>query len=111
MSAIMKPDDRKVWILKWIKEHSPQGVDVLNSDFVDDYVAATGVRMEPTCWGASKCPTLGSDLSAMARCGALDRGRIGLGANWQPGFPKWVWAYWPGRAAYLYEPKESKEQL
>lgn len=102
VQRMVRRDDRYVWIMAWIKKNG--STDVLNSDFVDAYIEATSAKFRHTAWGAYKCPTLGKDLAHMARCGALKRGRIGLGSNWQPGFPKWVWAYSVGHAAYLYTP-------
>ncbi len=101
----MHRDQRYEWLLAYIKKHG--GVDVLNSDFVDSYVAATGMKVETMVWGANRCRALGRDLAHMEIMSALKRFRIGLGGNWQPGFPKWVWSYNVGHAAYLYEPRTS----
>lgn len=87
--------------MQWIKEHGP--VDVLNSELVDEYVEATGMKFKWMAWGANVCQQLGRDLAFMAKRGALSRGRLGLGANWQRGFPKWVWSYKIGPASYLFE--------
>lgn len=46
-----------------------------------------------TVWGAQPVAQAQRDLACMAQAGILDRGRIGLNTNWQPGFPKWVWGY------------------
>jgi len=100
---VRQRDFRYQWIAEWIKREGQ--ADVLNSEFVDCYINAVEARFRPTYWGAHKCPALGSDLAHMAKCGALDRFRVGLGANWQPGFPRWVWSYSLGRAAYLYLPE------
>lgn len=93
---------RYQWLMAWIQKNG--STDVLNSDFVNDYIEATHAKHKPTCWGAYKCPMLGRDLAHMAKCSALKRGRLGLGTNWQPGFPRWVWVYSVGHAAYLYAP-------
>ena len=91
---------RWVWIAEYIRDKTRgTGVDVLNSDFVDDYVEAFGLRVHIMMWGANKCPQLGRDLSAMTKCGYLKRSRVGLSGNWQPGFPKWVWGYTLGQYA------------
>lgn len=88
----MTSAERWAVIREYLVDHAG-GVDILNSDFVDTYIAATKVRFKPTNWGAFKCPTLSADLLAMYRSGRLKRHRAGLAGNWQPGFPKWVWSY------------------
>lgn len=90
----MTPRERRAWIAQYIATYEPRtGVDVLHRRFVEAYVKATGSHVNPVAWGADKCRQLGADLSAMKRLGELRRFRIGLGFNWQPGFPKWVWSY------------------
>ena len=80
----------KEWLLKNIPS---AGVDVLCQDFVDKFIKECNVPFKETNWGAHKCPELGRMLVKLYREGFLDRGIIGLGANWQPGFPKWVYVY------------------
>ena len=101
----MKPHERMVWLLQWVKKY--RFADVLNSDLVDDYEHATGAKVDVVPWGANKCPQLGRDLAYMAKCGALKRWRNGLSGGWQPGFPTWVWSYEIGNAAYLFEEQVS----
>lgn len=103
---LVRRDDRYTWLMAYIQRKGH--VDVLNSELVDEYAQATNAKIIPVCWGAHHCPTLGRDLAHMAKCGALKRGRIGLSGNWQPGFPKWVWAYSVGHAAYLYQPNAQR---
>ena len=69
------------------------GVDVLDSAFVDAYADKTGAQVFIQPFGANTCRQLGRDLSKMYKNGLLERGRIGLGFNWQHGFPKWVYSY------------------
>jgi hypothetical protein len=52
-----------------------------------------GAKFEGVAWGADHCPQLGRDLTRLYKARKLTRFRIGLGQNWQPGFPKWVWSY------------------
>lgn len=102
---LARRDNRYSWIMAYIDKKG--STDILNREFVDAYIAATNADHEKTCWGAYHCTILGRDLSRMARCGALKRARIGLGGgSWQPGFPKWVWAYSAGHAAHLFQPKK-----
>jgi hypothetical protein len=82
------------WIKARIAEEIGGHVDILNSDFVDDYIAKFDAGYRPVNWGAHHCPQLGRDLSAMYNLGMLKRSRIGLtDGAWQPGFPKWVYTY------------------
>lgn len=91
----MKPRLRRDWILQHISQNYARGgVDVMNRDFVDEYVDATKAKFQFMCWGANRCVQLGRDLALMVKLGKLERFRCGLGSNWQPGFPKWVWSYY-----------------
>ena len=83
--------DRRAWLLRAIA--TEKFVDVLNTHFVDDYVNATGAKVIVMTWGANRCRLLSSDLMRMHNAGLLQKHRIGLGCNWQPGFPKWVNSY------------------
>ncbi|KKN66070.1 hypothetical protein LCGC14_0475480 [marine sediment metagenome] len=79
---------------RWVLKNMPKcGVDILNSDFVDLYIAAFNPVYRLTNWGAYKCPQLGKLLSQMFKKNILERGTISLGINWEPGFPKWVYSY------------------
>lgn len=89
--ATLKPAERQQFVLDWMKRTGEQVVDVLNADFVDAYIRATGVAYEPMPYGAHKCPSLGRDLGALFRAGLLTRARIGVGCG--DGFPAWVYAY------------------
>lgn len=86
---------------RWIINHVERlrFVDILNSDFVDGYLEEFKPKFQPMTIGAHKCPQLRRDLSEMASYGFLKRGTIGVGGNWQPGFPKWVRCYSIGSRA------------
>jgi hypothetical protein len=79
------------FIRNWLLNND--GCDVLDSKFVDEFIAATGSKHEVTLWGANKCKNLSSLLGSMYKQGLLKRWVITLGPNWQPGFPKWVYTY------------------
>lgn len=89
----MKPHDRHAWIAKTLETLPGKCADVLNSDFVDDYIEATKARHAVQPYGAATCPQLGRDLSAMKRAGVLKRHRVGLQGMGGMGFPRWVWSY------------------
>lgn len=79
------------FIDEWLdKNHH---VDVLNSDFIDGFVSKVGCAVTVMPWGANKCPYASKILSKLKSMGILKRETISLGANWQPGFPKWIYTY------------------
>ena len=87
----MKLLERVDWLIRQAATSYPH-MDVLNRDFVDDYVEATGAKFVPMILGANRCRRLGSDLSDAWRWGYLKRHTTGLrGMEW--GFPKWVYSY------------------
>lgn len=89
----MKPADRYNWLVDYIAEERAP-VDVLNRDFVDAYIEATGASFKAVMYGAHKCPQLGRDLSHLAEVRRLRRYRTGLGDMGSGmGFPRWVWSY------------------
>lgn len=96
----MRPTDRYQWILEYLRKWqefygtSSYSVDILNADFVTDYVEATGTkRYSIMPYGADKCSQLGEDLSAMYRKGLLDRSTVGIDGMSGMGFPRWVYSY------------------
>jgi hypothetical protein len=85
-------DKAEQFIFDWLR-NDPVGVNILDRDFVDKFVEHTGARIQVMLWGANKCPYLSKTLSRMYADGKLNRDSMSLGANWQPGFPKWVYCY------------------
>ena len=69
-------------------------VDVLNTDFVCDYIEATNARCAIMPYGAPKCSQLGEDLTKMFRQGMLTRSKTGLEGMAGMGFPRWVYTYY-----------------
>lgn len=90
----MKPDARHRWIREHLKA-MPAGssVDILNRDFVDDYVEATGAKVRHQMYGADKCPQLARDLLQMKKDSRLTRSRASINGMGGMGFPTWVWSY------------------
>jgi hypothetical protein len=90
----MCPAERYRWILGFMQRGHGRSVDILYSDFVCDYIDATGVNGVVQFFGAPKCPQFGRDLAAMFRAGILDRYATGLPTGDSAmGFPKWVYTY------------------
>ena len=82
---------KEQFILDWLK--SERGADALNSGFHAAYHEKFGGRRHECYWGAQTVYEAQKLMAAMAKEGKLNRGRVGLSTNWQPGFPKWVWCY------------------
>ncbi len=90
----MKPDARYCWVITYMEAFTYDvSVDILNSDFVNDYVDATGARVAHQPYGAPKCPQLARDLLAMKKAYRLKRSRVGVEGMGGMGFPTWVWSY------------------
>lgn len=90
-SPRLRPAERHAWLLTHLSE-SETPLGILDSSFVDEYLAVTGVPFTPMAYGAHRCPTLGRDLSAMHRKGLLARESIGVPAGYS-GMPTWVYEY------------------
>jgi len=86
---------RQAWILEWAKSHpSNCNLDSMNEHFHQAYHERfPEYARNQVFWGAQRVARAMQDLSEMERDGLLDKFRIGLAGNWQPGFPKWVWTY------------------
>ncbi|MND22554.1 hypothetical protein D3C81_935880 [compost metagenome] len=92
----MKPSQRQAWIENYLREtsqFSQASVDILDKDFVMEYISATGARWAPGLSGAPFCKVLDNDLREMTKAGVLNRHRSGLGDMAGMGFPRWVFVY------------------
>lgn len=78
------------WIQKYIERKGP--VDVMNRQFVDDYLSTFDVGFIATPYGADRCPRLGRILSEGYKKGLFNRRVAGLWAH-EWGFPNWVYVY------------------
>jgi len=98
---------RYQWLLSKAKQRH---IDVLDADFVNEYITEFKPPHKVTIWGANKCKQLSLDMTRMAKLGYLKRRTCSLAGNWQPGFPKWVWSYSPGKYAHLLENEDSHNE-
>ncbi len=97
----MKKPERHIWLMNYFHKRAEltefryrESWDVLNRDFVWDYIEATGAKSDMMPFGADKCPQLGRDLSELSARGMIERHRTGIGDGLcHQGFPKWVWSY------------------
>lgn len=86
--------ERWDWILSWFKIEGHYSADAVNQDFHEDYHNKfPSYKRRETYWGAEPVDQAQYDLAEMYKSGFLERGRVSLGANWQPGLPKWVYGY------------------
>jgi hypothetical protein len=94
----MKPEERYDWIIAYASRPGSENyrvhMDILNSDFVWDYIEATEAPHKIQFFGAPKCAQLGRDLSKMYEKKMLRRYTCGVGNGLSgQGFPKWVYVY------------------
>lgn len=82
--------DKQDWIIEYLKTHNH--VDILDEQFVDEYIKKFNPKYVPQYWGAHTCRELGRMLSEMYHCNLLDRFRIGL-RGCDVGMPKWCYCY------------------
>lgn len=81
---------------KFIKEyieanHATSVVDQLFHDMYNEEFPE--YKRKLNMWGACSVAQAMKDLSLLYNDGTLIRNSVSLGANWQPGFPKWVYSY------------------
>lgn len=88
-----KAEVARAFVLSWLSKPGNIMCNVLDVAFVDEFVDATQANVDVMLWGANRCAYLSKTLAKMNADGLLSRDAVGLGANWQPGFPKWVYAY------------------
>jgi len=86
------PAERHAFILDYLKREI--SASVVDQPFQDAYhLKFPFYKREFKVWGAMPVKQAQKDLAELERSGILERFRCSLGANWQPGFPKWVWSY------------------
>ena len=84
----------KDFSIEYLMDKSCVGVSVLDSDFHDKVAEKfPKLKRELKMWGCQPVPAAMKALKELYKDYRISRGRIGLGANWQPGFPKWVYTY------------------
>lgn len=81
----------RAFILDYLKEN--QGVDCTDEVFHEMFFNEFGGSRKETMFGSEPVRAAQKMLKEMYDEGTLDRGIITLGVTWQPGFPKWVYAY------------------
>jgi len=103
-SCKSRKEKAQKFILDYLNKNAR--ADILNADFIDKFIEATGSKYVFQPWGAHTCRYAGVMLSDLYRAGKISRVKIGIN-NWQPGFPKWVYVYTLEKLASL-EPKQEE---
>jgi hypothetical protein len=80
------------WIMGYIRENGP--VCATDQPFHEAFHERFGGARKETMWGAEPVTKAMRTLKKMSDDGTLKRGRVGLGGNWQPGFPRWNYVYY-----------------
>ena len=79
------------WVIDYMKSIS-EYVDVMNADFVDEYIREFNPRHKVTNYGANKCQEIGRILKKGYDLGLFERKSVGIPLILS-GFPKWVYVY------------------
>jgi len=66
----------------------------LDEQFHEEFFNRFGGARTKTNYGAQPSKQAMKMLANLYNQGVLERSRIGLGVNWEPGFPRWVYAYY-----------------
>jgi hypothetical protein len=67
--------------------------DACDQKFHEAWFQEFGGARKMTAWGSQPVYSAQRYLKKLYKQGVLERGIVPLGANWQPGFPKWVYGY------------------
>lgn len=96
------------WVLEWLKT----GIEAsaVNQQFHEDFYNKFGGARKETYWGAQPVHKAMRLLAKLHEEGKLERRRIGLGLNWQPGFPKHCLSYSLPRPQEASQEKTEPEQ-
>lgn len=91
-------EERRFAILKYLRFPLENGaheisVDVLDAEFVDSFIEATGAPYKVMFYGANRCACLGPLLARMFKEGSLVRGVASISGMGGMGFPSWVYSY------------------
>lgn len=98
MSKVLPYEERKAWIVDWIKKGSKPfkfwiTVDTLDQAFVDAYCEHTKATPTYMLIGSNKCELLRADLHRMYREGVASRRVAGVSGMAGMGFPRHIPSY------------------
>lgn len=96
INRIKDLEEKEKFIIDWMSEGrhlNCHSVDILNAQFVDDYIERFKPRFRPTNFGAYKCSELVRVLRKLYLYGKLERRTVGLPDRPSSDFPKWIYSY------------------
>lgn len=104
-------EERRFAILKYLRFPLENGaheisVDVLDAEFVDSFIEATGAPYKVMFYGANRCACLGPLLARMAKEGSLVRSTVSISGMAGMGFPPWVYCY---KLSEMMKPQPQKK--
>jgi len=90
--------EKELWIINYIKQQTNRSVDVLDCEFVNEYIEKFNAK-DIGKFGYPKCPELSKLLGIMYRNNILNRIPFGVRSGYNQDFisyksPKWVYSYW-----------------
>lgn len=96
------------WVFNWLlMQHEASSV---SQEFHEQFHAAfPQYRVKTTNWGAQPVSKAMKTLKQMYDRGIISRCRIGLGLNWQPGFPRSALSYHLSNEQRLTKPEARDE--
>lgn len=86
----MNPE-HQAFINDWLDKHYE--TSCVDQEFHEAFRKKFGGMYKATHWGAQPVYAAMKALKEMYKQGLVRRVIAGLGQNWQPGFPKWVYGY------------------
>lgn len=86
-------NEKKSWILEYMRTHPSEFIDVVAENFVNAYVDKFQPQfVERYPYGAPKVPEVGRLLSELHKEDKVWRYRHYC-ENWQDGYPRWFYVY------------------
>lgn len=79
------------FIINYIEEN--KNTDVCDQNFHEQFYNKFDGKRKETNWGAQPVYKAMNWLKKLYEQNILSRGKVSLAGSWQPGFPKWVYAY------------------
>lgn len=90
-NTIKKNIEKRKFVLEYLEKNFT--TNVCDQEFHEKWYSNFGGKRKETQWGAEPVYQAQRFLELLYKEGSLNRGVVSLGANWQPGFPKWVYGY------------------
>lgn len=90
----MTKEDKKQWILDYMKEHKDEFIDITAENFVLAYVDEFNPKIiEWYIYGVPKIPEIGKLLAELYKEDKVGRYRHYC-ETWRDGYPRWFYIYY-----------------